>query len=94
MGIIMGAASFGGIVWPLVLSALFSSPKLGFEWGTRISALLLAILLSLSNVMMKPRLKSNSQSGSEAMPWTSFYQVFRNREYTIFVIGIFFMWIK
>ncbi|KAN0063609.1 hypothetical protein ACQY0O_004057 [Thecaphora frezii] len=105
MGIIIGAASFGGIVWPLVLSALFASPKLGFEWGTRISALLLAGLLALSNAVMKPRLKPNrslsSGSGAAAkgtqpasLPWKSAYQVFANVDYTIFVIGIFFMWIN
>ncbi|EPQ26198.1 uncharacterized protein PFL1_06134 [Pseudozyma flocculosa PF-1] len=95
MGIIIGAASFGGIVWPLVLSALFASPSLGFAWGTRISALLLGVMLALANAVMKPRLKPNRSSAkTTSVPWTSTYRVFANVDYAIFVAGIFFAWIN
>ncbi|SPC65570.1 related to Monocarboxylate transporter 1 [Ustilago sp. UG-2017b] len=33
MSAIIGAASFGGVVWPLILQALFDHPGIGFGWA-------------------------------------------------------------
>ncbi len=67
MSVIIGAASFGGIIWPLILQALFDHPKIGFAWGVRIAALLLAILLTISNVLMRPRLPPNAAGHASAL---------------------------
>ncbi|CCF54226.1 hypothetical protein NDA11_002727 [Ustilago hordei] len=87
MSVIIGAASFGGVVWPLILQALFDHPGIGFGWGVRIAALLLAILLTISNVLMKPRLaptpKAQRQNWSQV--WTLLTE--DSQTYTLFVIG-------
>ncbi|CBQ67887.1 related to Monocarboxylate transporter 1 [Sporisorium reilianum SRZ2] len=87
MSVIIGAASFGGIVWPLVLQALFDQPRIGFGWGVRIVAFLMAVLLIISNALMRPRLppldKSLHQPWSQA--WTLLTQ---DPSYTLFVVGV------
>ncbi len=88
MSVIIGAASFGGIIWPLILSALFDNPNIGFAWGVRIAALLLAILLTISNVLMKPRLAPNAPSMRQ--PWSQAWTLLTEdlNTYTLFVIGV------
>lgn len=90
MGIIIGAASFGGIVWHLVLQTLFSSPRIGFAWGTRAAALGLAGLLTISNLLMRPRiLPNNRRPGASIVPWRKAVNVFSgDRIYTAFAIGV------
>ncbi|GAK62185.1 monocarboxylate transporter [Moesziomyces antarcticus] len=87
MSVIIGAASFGGIIWPLILQALFDHPKIGFAWGVRIAALLLAILLTISNVLMRPRLPPNKPGMRQ--PWSQAWTLLTTdvRTYTLFVVG-------
>lgn len=87
MSVIIGAASFGGIIWPLILQALFDHPGIGFGWGVRIAALLLAILLTISNVLMKPRLAPTPKHLYQ--PWSQAWTLLTDdpKTYTLFVIG-------
>ncbi|SPO20151.1 related to Monocarboxylate transporter 1 [Ustilago trichophora] len=87
MSVIIGAASFGGIIWPLILQALFDHPKIGFSWGVRIAALLLAILLTISNALMKPRLAPTPKAMRQ--PWSQAFTLLTEdlNTYTTFVIG-------
>ncbi|CDU24098.1 related to Monocarboxylate transporter 1 [Sporisorium scitamineum] len=86
MSVIIGAASFGGIVWPLVLQSLFD--KIGFGWGVRIAALLLAILLTISNTLMRPRLPPTPKSLQQ--PWSQAWTLLTQdpTTYTLFVVGV------
>ena len=87
MSIIIGAASFGGIIWPLILQALFDHPSIGFGWGVRIAAFLLAFLLTLSNILMRPRLAPNPKSMRQ--PWSQALHLLTEdlSTYTLFVVG-------
>ncbi|TKY90708.1 hypothetical protein EX895_000706 [Sporisorium graminicola] len=88
MSVIIGAASFGGIVWPLILQALFDQPKIGFGWGVRIAAVLLAVLLTISNVLMRPRLPPTHKSLHQ--PWSQAWTLLTQdpTTYTLFVVGV------
>ncbi|SNX81806.1 related to Monocarboxylate transporter 1 [Melanopsichium pennsylvanicum] len=87
MSVVIGAASFGGIIWPLILQALFDHPKIGFSWGVRIAAFLLAILLTISNALMRPRIAPNSKALRQ--PWSQAVSLLTEdiSTYTLFVIG-------
>lgn len=87
MSVIIGAASFGGIIWPLILQALFDHPKIGFAWGVRIAAFLLAILLTVSNALMRPRVPPTPKALRQ--PWSQAFTLLTDdvRTYTLFVIG-------
>lgn len=87
MAIILGAASFGGIIWPLILQSLFDQPNIGYSWGVRIAALLLAILLTISNALMRPRLPPSPKSLRQ--PWSQAWTLLTQdaATYTLFVVG-------
>ncbi|KAJ5436111.1 Major facilitator superfamily domain general substrate transporter [Penicillium cf. griseofulvum] len=53
-GIAATGGSAGGIVFPLVLEALF--PKIGWAWATRVVALICLITLSVANLLIRSRL--------------------------------------
>lgn len=88
MSVIIGAASFGGIVWPLVLSALFEHPRIGFGWGVRIAAVLLAVLLTISSVPMRPRLPPTPKALHQ--PWSQAWTLLTQdaSTYTLYVVGV------
>lgn len=94
MSVIIGAASFGGIIWPLILQALFEHPGIGFAWGVRIASFLLAILLTISNVLMRPRLPPTPASLRQ--PWSQAWTLLTEdaRTYTLFVLGVAILFIN
>ena len=87
MSVLLGAASFGGIVWPLILQSLFEQERIGFSWGVRIAALILAILLTISNALMRPRLPPTEKSLHH--PWSQVWSLLTQDRstYTLFVVG-------
>lgn len=94
MSVIIGAASFGGIIWPLILQALFDQPAIGFAWGVRIAALLLAILLTISNILMRPRLPPTPKHLRQ--PWSQAATLLTQdpSTYTLFVVGVAILFIN
>jgi MFS family permease len=56
MGIGVAGSSLGGIIFPIVLQELIQNPAVGFGWAVRISGFLMAILLSVSAIAIRPRL--------------------------------------
>lgn len=53
-GLAMVGSSFGGVVIPLVLRATL--PRYGYAWSVRILAFIFLACLTVSNILMKPRL--------------------------------------
>ncbi|PWN50848.1 MFS general substrate transporter [Violaceomyces palustris] len=89
MGVIIGAASLGGVVWPLILQSLFDS-KLGFQWGTRLASLILATFLGLGCLTMKPLLPPKKTTS-----WKGYLSIFKgDANYVLFVLGVTFLWIN
>ncbi|KAI9733632.1 MAG: hypothetical protein M1834_003234 [Cirrosporium novae-zelandiae] len=76
--------SVGGIVWPLMLQQLFT--KLSFAWSTRILGFCLLFLCILANLLIRSRLPP--RMGASVWPDL---RVFRDRTFTLLVLGIFFM---
>ncbi|EST10089.2 Major facilitator superfamily [Kalmanozyma brasiliensis GHG001] len=94
MSVIIGAASFGGIIWPLILQSLFDTPQIGFRWGVRIAAFILALLLTISNVLMRPRLPPTPAALRQ--PWFQAWTLLTSdpSTYTLFVVGVAVMFIN
>ncbi|KAH9837553.1 major facilitator superfamily domain-containing protein [Rhodofomes roseus] len=60
MGIVLNGASFGGIIYPIMLNQLFSN-GVGFAWGVRAAGFMTLGLLIIANCVLRTRLPSARQ---------------------------------
>lgn len=85
-GIAATGGSVGGVVFPLVLEALF--PKIGFAWATRVVALLCLIFLGLACILIRSRLPPKPASKENILPD---FRIFRDPVFTLTTAGVFFI---
>ncbi|EAW11402.1 MCT family MFS transporter [Aspergillus clavatus NRRL 1] len=85
-GLAATGGSVGGIVFPLVLEALFQ--KIGWAWATRVVALICLVLLVISCVLVKSRLPKKPASRENVLPD---FRIFRDPKFALTTAGIFFV---
>lgn len=78
--------SMGGVVWPLVLQALF--PKIGFAWATRVIGFITILLVIFANLFIRARLPPRPTTRESILPDL---RIFRDPIYTLTTMGIFFV---
>lgn len=83
-GLAATGGSFGGIIFPLALEALF--PKVGFAWSVRLLALIFLILLIIANLFIRTRLPPKI----ECNIWPDF-RIFTNLPFAVTTAGVFFI---
>lgn len=84
-GIACTGGSVGGIVFPLMLEALF--PK-GWGWATRIQGFVFLALLILANLLIRVRLKPITNAKLFPLPNP---RIFKKRDFVIVTVGAFFL---
>ncbi|KAJ5492671.1 hypothetical protein N7539_001417 [Penicillium diatomitis] len=85
-GIAATGGSVGGIVFPLVLQALF--PKIGWGWATRVVALICLIAFGLANLLIRSRLPKKPFSKENIMPD---FLIFRDVRFALTTASVFFI---
>ena len=53
MGIVVTGAAIGGVVFPIMLNQLFDERSVGFRWGVRASAFVVAAMLGVAILTMR-----------------------------------------
>ncbi|KAH9873317.1 hypothetical protein J1614_005715, partial [Plenodomus biglobosus] len=84
-GIACTGGSVGGIIFPLMLEALF--PK-GWGWATRIQGFVFLILLTLANLLIRVRLKPTANAKLFPLPDP---RIFKQVDFLIITVGAFFL---
>lgn len=85
-GIAATGGSVGGVVFPLVLQALF--PKIGFAWATRVVALICLISVTIACLLIRSRLPKKPFSKENVLPDIF---IFREPKFALTTAGIFFV---
>ncbi|KAL0264519.1 hypothetical protein SLS55_000469 [Diplodia seriata] len=83
-GVAAAGGSIGGIIFPLMLQALF--PKVGFGWATRILGFIFIVLCGVAQLCIKSRLPP--KPGSSVLPD---FRIFRDPSFALVTAGVFFM---
>lgn len=83
-GLAATGGSIGGIVFPIMLQALF--PRLGFAWATRVMGLIFAFLLLIANLLIRSRLPPTK--GASVLPD---FTIFRDPTFALTTAGVFFI---
>ncbi|KAF8810257.1 MFS general substrate transporter [Phlegmacium glaucopus] len=83
-GIATTGSAFGGAIHPIMLNALFHGP-VGFNSGVKISAGMIAGLLVISLLLMKPRYPQNRKKAVSILH--SFRVFLRDLPYVIMILG-------
>ncbi|KAL8654754.1 MAG: hypothetical protein Q9226_003302, partial [Calogaya cf. arnoldii] len=83
-GLAATGGSFGGIIFPLMLEALF--PKVGFAWSVRLLALIFLVLLIVANLLIRTRLPPKVGGNM----WPDF-RIFRDVTFALTTAGVFFI---
>ncbi|KAF2123416.1 MFS general substrate transporter [Dothidotthia symphoricarpi CBS 119687] len=84
-GIACTGGSVGGVVFPLMLEALF--PK-GWGWATRIQGFVFLILLTLANLLIRVRLKPTVNAKLFPLPNP---RIFKQVDFLIVTVAAFFL---
>ena len=83
-GLAATGGSIGGILFPLLLPALF--PRIGFAWSIRIMGFIFLFLVIIANLLIRSRLPPK-KNGSV---WPDFL-IFRQLNFALTTAGVFFM---
>ena len=83
-GIACCGGSFGGIIFPLMLSSLYTS--VGFGWATRALGFLFLVLLIVANILIRSRLPSRPLSYAKIVPDPN---IFKDLTFLTVTIAIF-----
>ncbi|KAI4263074.1 MAG: hypothetical protein L6R42_001768 [Xanthoria sp. 1 TBL-2021] len=83
-GLAATGGSFGGIIFPLALEALF--PKVGFAWSVRLLALIFLVLLIIANLLIRARLPP--KVGGNVWPD---FRIFGDVTFALTTAGVFFI---
>lgn len=84
LGIATTGSAFGGAIHPIMLNALFHG-SVGFHGGVKVSAGLIAGLLIISLLLMKPRYPQNTQKAASIL--NSFKAFLRDMPYVIMILA-------
>jgi len=84
-GIACTGGSIGGVVFPIMLEALF--PK-GWAWATRIQGFVFLVLLTLANVLIRGRLEPTVEPRLFILPN---FKIFREPTFVIVTIAAYFL---
>ncbi|PPJ60930.1 hypothetical protein CBER1_06192 [Cercospora berteroae] len=84
-GIATCGGALGGVIFPLMLQALF--PKVGWAWATRIQGFIFVLLLAIAVLLTRSRLPPRKGGGS-AMPDV---RVFADPAFALVTAGSFFL---
>lgn len=85
-GLAAAGGSMGGVIFPLVLQALF--PRIGFAWSTRVVGLLDLLLLCLANLFIRSRLPAKPANLNNLLPD---FLIFRERVFALTTAAVFFV---
>jgi MFS family permease len=85
-GLAAAGGSMGGVIFPLVLQALF--PRVGFAWSTRVVALINLILLVLANLFIRARLPPQPANLTTLLPD---FSIFRDPVFALTTAAVFFV---
>lgn len=85
-GLAAAGGSMGGVIFPLVLQALF--PRIGFAWSTRVVALINLFLLCLANLFIRSRLPSKPANLKNLLPD---FLIFRDPVFALTTAAVFFV---
>lgn len=85
-GLAAAGGSMGGVVYPLVLQALF--PKVGFAWATRVIGFISIVLVIIANLCIRSRLPPRKATKEAILPDL---MIFRDPILTLTTVGIFFI---
>ncbi|KAJ5888365.1 hypothetical protein N7495_008406 [Penicillium taxi] len=85
-GLASTGGSIGGIMFPLILQALF--PKVGWAWATRVIALICLIVLIGANLLIKSRLPQKKFSKENVLPD---FRIFRDSRFALTTLSVFFI---
>lgn len=83
-GIAAMGGSVGGVVFPLVLEALF--PRIGWAWATRVIALFCLISLGMACMLIRSRLPPKPASKENILPD---FRIFRDPIFALTTAGVF-----
>jgi MFS family permease len=83
-GLAAAGGSVGGIIFPLMLQALF--PKVGWGWATRIQGFIFIILLIFANLLIRSRLPP--KPGGSVLPD---FRIFGQPAFLLATIGTYFL---
>lgn len=83
-GIAAMGGSVGGVIFPLVLEALF--PRIGWAWATRVIALFCLISLGMACMLIRSRLPPKPASKENILPD---FRIFRDPIFTLTTAGVF-----
>ncbi|KAI4102537.1 MAG: hypothetical protein LQ345_007369 [Seirophora villosa] len=83
-GLAATGGSFGGIIFPLALQALF--PRLGFAWSVRLLALIFFIILVIANLLIRTRLPP--KAGGTVRPD---FRILGDVTFSLTTAGVFFI---
>lgn len=81
MGTAMAGAGLGGVMFPLMLRAAFTS--IGFKWAIRVLALVVGILCGLGTLLVRSRLPKGRSKSSINL------QAFKDTRFTWLTLGTF-----
>lgn len=84
MGIASSGSSLGGVIFPIMLTRLLFHTNVGFGWAVRILGFLVLGMAVIAGIFIIPRFPV--RKGTYLLP-----SAFKNRAYTLQVVGIFFV---
>ncbi|KAJ6490505.1 MFS general substrate transporter [Mycena vulgaris] len=82
MGIVAAGSSLGGSIIPILVQKLI--PQIGFQWTTRVLALLLLFTTGILNLSLKRRLPPVKTSGG-----ISNWKVFEYKPFSLYTLAVF-----
>lgn len=85
-GVASAGGSLGGIVFPLMLDALF--PKIGFAWATRAVALICLVTMGSGVFLLKSRLPKKRATKENILPD---FTIFKEPIFALTTLGVFFI---
>ncbi|KAI5286038.1 hypothetical protein KEM54_000113, partial [Ascosphaera aggregata] len=81
-GVATSGGGVGGVVFPLMLQALF--PKIGWAWAMRAMALLCLVTLGIGCLLIKSRLPTKKATKENLLPD---FRIFKQKIFTVVSIG-------
>ena len=81
-GVAACGGSIGGVIFPLMLQALF--PRVGWAWATRIMAFVSLFLLAVANALIRSRLPPRADSSARPDPG-----IFKDAGFALTTAGVF-----
>jgi len=81
IGMVASGTATGGVVFPLVVQHLL--PQIGYAWTLRVLALIMAFVIIISNIILRPRLPPRAPG--PMVDWAAYTEI----PFTLYSIGMF-----